>query len=90
MVQVAPLDAMFAVEMIREYLQREGAVIRAADHGLGRLEIVKGEIPVSVYSPVIVQPLQGAGPDWLVTPRIEGPLPSGKNTPSLSQPGASD
>jgi hypothetical protein len=75
LLKVAPDDFIHPVDALRWYL-REGqpgaSVISTARHGLGRVEVVDADpqdprrgVPRSEYGGAdIVQPTQGAGPQW--------------------------
>jgi len=61
--QVAPNGFVHPVDALRRYLPTH--TVTTADHGLGRVNALDG-VPVSEYGgSVIVQPTQGAGPEWL-------------------------
>lgn len=61
--QVAPNGFVHPVDALRRYLPTHP--ITAVNHGLGRATSLDG-IPVSEYGgSVIVQPTQGAGPEWM-------------------------
>ena len=60
--QVAPSNYVHPVDVVREYLKSN--IVTADTVGTGRVSAVGG-IPVSKYLPNIVQPVQGAGPDWM-------------------------
>jgi len=61
--QAAPNDFVHPINILREYL-----AVNVVDGinigGLGRVNAVGGA-PVSTCDSTLVQPIQGAGPDWL-------------------------
>ncbi|WP_455207884.1 bifunctional metallophosphatase/5'-nucleotidase [Kaarinaea lacus] len=60
---VAPYDYVHPVDALKRYLASHD--VTAADHGLGRVNSLDG-VPVSEHGgSVIVQPSQGAGPEWM-------------------------
>ncbi len=69
-IKVAPDNVMSTSELLRKYIETKGGWVRAAEHSDPRWIIVKGEVPVSDLAPNVVQPLQGAGPDWLAARRV--------------------
>lgn len=69
-VKVAPDNVMSMAELLRKYIETKGGWVRAAEHSDPRWIIVKGQVPVSDLAPNVVQPLQGAGPDWLAAKRV--------------------
>jgi 2',3'-cyclic-nucleotide 2'-phosphodiesterase (5'-nucleotidase family) len=72
--QVAPFNASHPVDALRRYLATH--VIDNSTHGLGRVTAVTG-VPASEYGGEgIVQPTQGAGPEWL---KREFVTPNGQN-----------
>lgn len=61
--KVAPDDFAHPTDALRRYLARY--IVDKSSHGLGRVTAVTG-VPASEYGgPGIVQPTQGAGPEWL-------------------------
>jgi 2',3'-cyclic-nucleotide 2'-phosphodiesterase (5'-nucleotidase family) len=71
--QAAPNNFVHPVNILREYLA-VNTVDGVNVGGLGRVNAVGGA-PVSVCDPTLVQPIQGAGPDWLARDE-EGPCPN--------------
>lgn len=69
-IKVAPDNVMSTAELLRRYIETKGGWVRAAEHSDPRWIIVKGRVPVSDLAPNVVQPLQGAGPDWLAAKRV--------------------
>lgn len=61
--QAAPDNFVHPVNILREYLA-SNVVNGTTIGGLGRVNAVGGA-PVSDCDPTLVQPIQGAGPDWL-------------------------
>lgn len=60
--KVAPDDFVHPIDALRRYLATHA--VNLTDHGLGRVTAIEG-VPVSEYGgPGIVQPTQGAGPEW--------------------------
>lgn len=70
-IQAAPDNYVHPVNVLREYLAAN--VIDDTVGALGRVNAVGG-VPVSACDPTLVQPVQGAGPDWLARDP-EGPCP---------------
>ena len=67
--KVAPDDFVHPIDALRRYLATNS--VNLADHGLGRVVAIEG-VPVSEYGgPGIVQPTQGAGPEWLKREFVE-------------------
>jgi 2',3'-cyclic-nucleotide 2'-phosphodiesterase (5'-nucleotidase family) len=67
--QVAPDNFVHPVDSLRRYLPNNRVTL--ASHGLGRVNAVDG-VPASEYGgPGIVQPTQGAGPEWLKREVVE-------------------
>lgn len=69
-VKVAPDNVMSTSELLQTYIEKKGGWIKAEEHNDARWIIVKGEVPKSDLAPNVVQPLQGAGPDWLAAKRV--------------------
>ncbi len=69
-VKVAPDNVMFLQEMVRRYIASKGGVVRGADVSEPSWIVVKGEFRSSPAAPNVVQPLSGAGPDWLATKAV--------------------
>jgi len=61
--QAAPNNFVHPVNILREYLA-SNTVNGTTIGGLGRVNSI-GWTPVSECDPTLVQPIQGAGPDWL-------------------------
>ena len=73
--QAAPNNFAHPVNVLRDYLANnviDGVTVGA----LGRVTAVGG-VPASECEPTLVQPVQGAGPDWLARDE-EGPCPTKK------------
>jgi 2',3'-cyclic-nucleotide 2'-phosphodiesterase (5'-nucleotidase family) len=68
--QAAPNNFVHPVNILREYLA-VNTVNGTSIGGLGRVNAVGGA-PVSECDPTLVQPIQGAGPDWMAR-TVEGP-----------------
>jgi len=74
--QAAPNNFVHPVDILRDYLA-SNVVDGSSVGGLGRVNAVGGA-PVSDCDPTLVQPVQGAGPDWLARD-VEGPCPTHKH-----------
>ena len=72
--QAAPDNFVHPVNILREYLEAGNIVDGITIGALGRVDD-GGTLPVSECDPTLVQPIQGAGPDWLARDE-EGPCPS--------------
>jgi sulfur-oxidizing protein SoxB len=71
--QAAPNNFVHPINILREYLATN--VIDGVINGaLGRVNAVGG-VPLSDCDATLVQPVQGAGPDWLARD-VEGPCPA--------------
>jgi hypothetical protein len=68
--QAAPNNFVHPVNILREYLA-VNTVNGTSIGGLGRVNAIGGA-PVSECDPTLVQPIQGAGPDWMAR-TVEGP-----------------
>jgi 2',3'-cyclic-nucleotide 2'-phosphodiesterase (5'-nucleotidase family) len=62
--QAAPNNFVHPVNILREYLEAGNVVDGVNIGALGRVNSIGGH-PVSDCDPTLVQPIQGAGPDWL-------------------------
>jgi sulfur-oxidizing protein SoxB len=62
-IQAAPDDFVHPVDILRAYLP-DKTIDGVAYGALGRVNSIGGH-PVSECDPTLVQPIQGAGPDWL-------------------------
>jgi len=62
--QVAPNNFVHPVDVLREYLEAGNVPDGNTIGALGRVNSI-GYTPTSACDPTLVQPIQGAGPDWL-------------------------
>jgi hypothetical protein len=69
--QAAPDNFVHPVNILREYLEAGNIVDGVTIGALGRVNAKHGH-PVSDCDPTLVQPIQGAGPDWLARD-VDGP-----------------
>jgi len=72
--QVAPDNFVHPVDILIAYLEAGNVVDGITNATLGRVNEIHGGAPVSECEPTLVQPVQGAGPDWLARDE-EGPCP---------------
>jgi len=71
--RVAPFTVMSAGAALKKYIEaKPGGLVKAADHGDSRWIVEKGMPQPSPLAPNVVQPLGGAGPDWLAAKRVGG------------------
>lgn len=69
-VQAAPENVMFPVPLLIKYLQAKGGLLKTEEYATGRWQIVGGQVPAAFRGQPFVQPVQGAGPEWLAGRRV--------------------